>query len=97
MKEFTEIKTYYVAEDGKRFETVEQCTEYENSEMVPTLKFNHKDIVFDESRKELYNYVDMMLGQFDLHKNEPSVILNKLKNMLVQLKNNLKDDKIYEC
>ena len=65
--------------------------------MVPTLKFNHKDIVFDESRKELYNYVDMMLGQFDLHKYEPSVILNKLKNMLLQLKDNIKDDKIYEC
>lgn len=96
MKQITEINTYYIAKDGTKFKSATECAAYEDANKVPKLHFSYKDIISEEARFELSEYVRAMMAQFSLIEDKEASI-QKVTNMLRQLKDKLSDVKIYEC
>ena len=98
MKELTEIRTYYQAEDGKKFKDKTECENYENVEMIPTLYIKSSDFLDEVSCDTMRNYLEMILAQFKMNQDKPDLVLNKVKRMLSYAANKIdRRNKIYSC
>lgn len=98
MKELTEIKTYYLAEDGKKFIDKTECQSYEDVEMIPTLYVKCSDFLNDVSCDLMRDYLKMILAQFEMNKDKPDLVLDKVKRMLSYAANKIdRRNKIYSC
>lgn len=98
MKELTEIRTYYQAEDGRKFKDKEACENYENIDMIPSLYVKSSDFLDDVSCDTMRNYLEMILAQFEMNKDKPELVINKVKRMLSYAANKIdRRNKIYSC
>lgn len=83
MKQKTIIKTEYYADDGKVFNSEEQCKLYEDKTKIP---FLHLYSMIDKlDAKSVTDYIDLILGQYDVQENN-DVRDTKVKNMLKHMK-----------
>lgn len=98
MKEYTEVNTYYVAQDGTKFKDRQECENYENIDMIPTLFVKDSDFITDQSCDEMRHYLELILAQFNMNKDNPDMVLDKVKRMLSYAANKLdRRNKIYSC
>lgn len=98
MKELTEIKTYYLAEDGKRFTSKQECENYEQLDMIPTLFVKDSDFIADKPCDEMRQYLELILAQFNMNQDKPDKVVNKVKRMLSYAANKIdRRNKIYSC
>lgn len=98
MKEYTEINTYFLAEDGKKFTSKQECENYEKLDMIPTLLVKDSDFISDKSCDEMRRYLELILAQFNMNQDKPDKVLDKVKRMLSYAANKLdRRNKIYSC
>lgn len=88
MKQKTIIKTEYYADDGKQFNSEEQCKLYEDQTKIPYL---HLYSTIDKlDAKSVADYIDLILGQYDIQ-NDNDIRDTKIKNMLNHMKKEFSD------
>lgn len=66
--------------------------------MVPTLSVKCSDFLDDVSCDNMRDYLEMILTQFNMNKDKPDLVLDKVKRMLSYAANKIdRRNKIYSC
>lgn len=93
MKQKTIINTTYIADDGREFNSADECKRYESETAIPKIHLN-LDNVDQRDRDSIVNYIGLIIGQYDIIK-DPEIQKVKIIKMLTKIQDEFSGTKPY--